>query len=424
MQIQRLNSYQLEELMSTTSSTKAVKPSKSRPVANFFVPDGAGLNYSSRATGSHLPADHPDLVKGANILIDSLLAAQGHRVASGNTLISPASLSDKALSNYGHNLLKYAVADPESSVIGMQSPAIVPYLLGGIPLLGVETLVDRILEVMEFFPQMEKGTFAASTKLLGFAPWQTHAHVDLLEPVKDQKVSARQNYLLWDIRSGNWVDALLTQGAYGATMRKRMTALKPDACAWVQDLLNPSADHMTPLAAKGREPVQIFDRDFAVAVQRVYEKPWADLELTGDTSRTGITNDIQVLLARYIIIRQATKVRMSAQTLVGISLLTGISIAKFTEFAVYDCKRRGETFITAETIDQAIELINMSAAGAHMACERALIEHAMALRYSDMAQYARAQRLKSPKKPLWSANMAYYVMPEQKFKHKAENFNQ
>lgn len=423
MQISRLNRYQLQEFVSTNSS-KVDEPQQLRAPVGYYLPSGTGLGLSNtvRATGNHLPAGHPDLLTGALSLADSLLSAQGLGDTYHNTLISPANLSDDQLRQYGERLMRAAVGNPDDSAVGMQSPAIVPYLLGGIPLTGVETLVDRILEVLEFFPDVEAGTFTASTKPLGFAPWQGHIHAPFERT--DGNVSYRQNYLLFHLNPRSWVDSLLASGAYGATTCKRVERMKLDVCSWVQALLDPGAHHMTELAAQGRNPVDVFDRDYSIAVQRVFERPWRELDLTGGTSRVELADDIQCLLARGIIHRLASKTKMSAQTLVGIALLTGVSIAKFTEFAVYDCKRKGETFITADTIDQAIDIINMSAAGAVMKCESALREHSITLRYSSEVEQRFARRMTSPKKPLWSSTGHFYRLPGEKFKYKLERFNE
>lgn len=400
---------------------KVEKPAKPRSQANFFVPEGYGLNSKLRAIGAHLPADHPDLAEGALILTDSLLAAQGLSTAQGNTLISPVILSDNELRKYGERLRSAATANPDDTPISMQSPAIVPYLLGGIPLTAVEKLVPRIMEAMEMFPEVEEGTYSTSIKPLGFAPGQSHAHTDWPGVQTDGNLSHRQDYLVNEVRFGNWVDTLLINGAYNGTMRKRMTALKAGALSWVQALLDPRQGHMTEFAGAHRSAIQVTERDFAMAVKRVYEQPWSELDLTGGYTIAEVTRDVEVLLARYIISKQSTTVKMSAQTLVGISLLTGVSVAKFTEFAVYDQVRRGETFITADSIDEALEMLGMSG---EVSCERAARDHAITLRYSDGPDRLRAKRLRSLKKPLWSSNGAFYKINNKgAFKHKMESFN-
>lgn len=417
MHIQVLTVSQLAEIC----QPQVEKQLKPRSQANFFVPDGYGLNSKLRAIGTHLPADHPDLCEGALILSTGLLAAQGIGQARGNTLISPATLSDSELRKYALRLAEAATAHPDDTPISMQSPAIVPYLLGGIPLTGVERLVQRVLEVMDLFPMQEDGTFAASTKDLGFAPSQSHDHTDWRGVQEDGNLSHRQDYLVNEVRFGSWVDTLLTHGAYNGTMRKRLTAMKPSACSWVQDLMDPEAGHMTEYAARGRVPIEVTNRDFSNAVKRVYLRPWSELELSGGITTAEMTRDVEVLLARYIIAKQATTVKMSAQTLAGISLLTGVSLAKFTEFAVYDQARRGETFITGDSIDQALDLLGMSG---EVRCERAAREHALTLRYSDGPDRLRAKRLRSLKKPLWSSNGAFYLLDRKgKLKHKMESFN-
>lgn len=417
MRIQKLTVSDLAAL----NEPEVEKQPKARQQANFFVPDGYGLNSKLRAVGTHLPADHPDLAEAALILTDSLLGAQGLSTPRGNTLISPATLSDSELRKYGERLRYAATAGLDELPIGMQSPAVVPYLLGGIPLTGVERLVTRILEVMDLFPEVEDGTFAAAIKPLGFAPGQGHDHTDWHGVQTDNNLSHRQDYLVNEVRFGNWVETLLTNGAYNGTMRKRLTALKPSACAWVQELMDPKSGHMTPYAARGRSAIQVTNRDFANAVRLVYTQPWSNLDLNAGITTAEMTRDAEVLLARYLIAKQASTVKMSAQTLVGISLLTGISMAKFTEFAVYDQVRRGETFITGETIDQATDLLGMSG---EVGCERSLREHAITLRYADGPDRLRAKRLRSLTKPLWSSNGAFYVLDGKgKLKHKMESFN-
>lgn len=417
MHIERLTASELAEIC----QPQVEKQPRPRSQANFFIPEGYGLNSKLRAVGAHLPSDHPDLAEGALILSNSLLGAQGRGHIRGNTLISPMTLSDSELRKYGHRLAEAATASPDDIPISMQSPAIVPYLLGGIPLTAVEKLVSRMLEVMDMFPMQEQGTFAASIKALGFAPNQSHDHMDWPGVQEDRNLSHRQDYLVNEVRFGNWVETLLTNGAYNGTMRKRLTSMKAAAFSWVRALMDPGAGHMTDYAARGRMPIEVTNRDFANAIKRAYLRPWSELDLCAGITTAEMTRDVEVLVARYVIAKQAATVKMSAQTLAGISLLTGISLAKFTEFAVYDQVRRGETFITGESIDQALDMLGMSG---EVRCERAARDHAITLRYSDGPDRLRAKRLRSLKKPLWSSSGAFYLLDHKgRLKHKMESFN-
>lgn len=422
MEFKILTPYEFAELTAKSPSALRRKALRDRPMGtppprshglNCYVPDGQA-QASRRVTGAHLDPDSPQMFHAAMTLAGSLLDALGHGGQPARILISPASYSDKVLAKYCQGLAKAAFGAPSLDLL---SPALVPYLLGGITHKGVEELAHRALEVMEFFPEpLDKSKQARWMNLVGFGSMVPHIHVDSTEATlygakkkTHSHLSHRQEYLLRLPVPGSYARHLIDRGAYDDLLCRTLTGFKAEILDEAQRLLDPAGGEMTEFAAKDRQSVELADRSmlFARAVRRVFEKPWAELDLSGDNGDR--FEDLEVLIARLIIQRLSHKVlksdKLSATTLVGMSLLTGVSVANWAQFAVYDLRRRGETFLTADTLDEVVSIIEVSP---HFNCEQELRGAAVELRYGDIDRAKWARRLQSPNRPLWSRNSKFY----------------
>lgn len=379
---------------------------------NCYLPDGTATPHR-RVTGAHLDPDSPEMHRAAMTLASSLLHAVYEDGVPARILISPARYSDKVLANYCQSLAKRALGSPGLDLV---SPLLVPYLLGGMTYKGVEDLAHRAMEVMEFFPEpLGKPVMARALGTVGFGVGIPHIHSDdrvdatYVEPAKKRynNLSHAQEYLL-DLPAGNsYARLLLDKGAYDAALRPALTAMKLEVLEEVDRLLSPHGGEMTPFAASKRLLFTPTEQMFNRAVRRVFEKPWMDLDLIGDNDSRD--HDGEVLIARLIIQRLSHKVlkseKLSATTLVGMSLLTGVSVANWAKFAVLDLSRRGETFITEETVRQVIEIAGVSP---YFTCAGELEDAAMMLRYQDLNKAKWARRLQSPNRQLWSTRGTFY----------------
>lgn len=394
--------------------SKPAKPVKTGRVTNLacYAPLGEQAAVR-RILGGHLAPDGPDMEACSAVFASSLLNALTTKEPGTRILIGPARYSDRILQRYCSMLAKTAFGEPGQDLI---SPALVPYLLGGITTKAVEELAHRALEVMDFFPDpLTKFTLARALNGVGFGAQLPHDHYDercdanyVEPPKKYNHLSFRQEYLLNLPRTGSYAHILITKGAYDSSLRRTITGMKLEVMEETRRLLDPGAGEMTELAARQRRPVQVTDASFIRAVHRVFRKPWMELDLSGLQENALI--DIEILMARLIIHRLTYKTlksdKMSAETLVGISLLTGVSLANWTEFAVYDLRRRGDTFITPEAIEQAIHIVEVSP---HFTCEQQLRGAATEIRYQGAEKQRWARRLQSPTRPLWSSNGRFYV---------------
>jgi len=381
------------------------------------APDGElreGADQASRLiTGAHLDKDGPEMRAAANLFAGALLDAISSSSQPTRTLLGPAKYGDQVLEHYCSTLIRGALGKPGADVV---SPALVPYLLGGVPLKTLEELCHRATEVMEFFPEpLSRYTLANTLQVVGFGAHIPHIHHDecfddsYVEPTrKYNHLSHRQEYILNLPRTGSYARILIDQGAYQCTLRRTLTSHKLEIMHTVERLLDPAGGEMTELAARKRKPLDVTPLMFTRAVRKVFEKPWSELDLIG--TQDGIFQDAEVLIARQIIHKLTRKAnqkeKMSATSLVGMSLLTGISMAAFVEFAVYDLRRRGETFITAEAIEEAIAMVEVSP---YFRCEGELRSALTEIRYHPLEKARWARRLRSPSRPLWSTKGDFYV---------------
>ena len=412
-----------------------------------------------------LPADETFHRAAAEDMAAALLNAQGEDLvvtgappeidaAPGRNLFGPGALSDTALTYFIDLVAASAFGKPGK--MKAPSPNLVPYLLGGMTIGATEKLARRACQLIGL-EVPETDTLFKSLVLVGFG--EASYHSDLI-PVHRMNRSPEEPYEAYEARimplpgesrasyekrmgaivpgrtganglnirqrllytampyGMTFAQALLSKPPYDGSLRERVMKYKLKVVARSNLLFQPENGEMPEkgfAAVKGErslleylEEVRITDHTFNRAVHMVFDEPWKNLDLDGD-----LAHDVEVVVARQLIlalIGNATRpVHMSGATLVGISVLTGISMAKWAEFALVDARRRGECFINADGLRDALELAQISNYGHLLECEDDM--HSAILALEDLERYPGfASRLRKAKRPLWSTKpLEYYL---------------
>lgn len=406
-----------------------------------------------RATGIKAPIPTRGLLAQYLADPDPKLQAESER-NYGRTLFDPNCYSDRYLKLYLERLAPFATAHSSTVAIDPPSPRLAAYLLGGINLINLEELCHRAMEVLEVTTPIVDATLADAMAVVGFGHAADHTHADPLPAAEfnwrmdedhdvylrrraqikapmavktNHSANMRQEYLLYYLpRNGSFAMRLLSgQGAYPGYEQQMIARIKPHVLAEVADLFNgPTKEGMTPYmhervslfggltrnSTAYRAAIAFDDELFSRAVRRVYEKPWTELDFHADF--TNLSHDVEVMVARRLIARMAAGKRgskkvicISAVVLLGLALLTGIPVGKWVAFALQDLSRRGETFLTSETLDEVVEMLEMSEIGVKAgACITELREYQAALRSTESEFKARfAWKLRRGSRPFWSA---------------------
>ncbi|AUM59707.1 hypothetical protein HOS55_gp105 [Pseudomonas phage PMBT3] len=392
-----------------------------------YTPPG-DVQASRRITGSHLDPDSKEMEAAAMYFAEGLLDAVRGNQSGVRSLIGPARYSDRILEKYCAKLLKSAMGPQSPFLKEPISPALVPYLLGGMTWDGVEALAVRAVHLTEvddmsdsqgYWPRL--GVLGAS---LGFGPHIRHNHreyrvsydannnevrTDTLDEKAHNHLSFRQDFLLGLPRTGSYASLLIEHGAYDDALRRKIAKWRPSIMARTERLLDPEAGFMPTRAADKRAPVKVNEANFARAVKKVFEQDWDQLDLVCGDPGTALA-DAEVLMARLLIQKLGVRPPMDAYGMIGMSLLTGISVVNWVQFAVKDKERCGGRIIMQEDLERLIELCEVQAG------------------YTDETDYqlragiyAMADSVKSLTKdhwhskiractsaPLWSTNGMYY----------------
>ena len=424
-----------ESLQAAVSLTRKRPPrGVKRPRANemaCYTPPG-DAQASRRVTGSHLDPDSKDMEVAAMYFAEGLVDAMGEGRSMVRSLIGPARYSDRILEKYCQRLFKGAMGKPSPTIEAPISPLLVQYLLGGMTWASVEECCHRALRLLDFDAEPAGApTLGASLSLVGFGRHIRHDHTDFqikfdvdntpyeVEYTKQHAhLSFRQDYLLALPRTGSYATLLIRDGGYGEGLRRQIASWKHDIMLTAERLLDPKGGEMATWMLENvepvRQPVKPTDFTFKRAVKRVFEQDWDQLDLLCGPPGTEL-HDAEVLMARLIIQRLGYAPPMTAECLVGMSLLTGISVANWVQFAVLDKQRRGETFITTATVERVIELCEYQA-GFH--CEEELRDgmYSLADTERNAAKKRWARRLQSKTNPLWSTNGLYYQVSRDQHK--------
>lgn len=448
------------KLSARNSKEKVDKPKRAQALRS-------GSNVWARTTRSSVPDDRAVQVSLAYDMANAMLVAQGlppaplpHdppafiKAAPGRNLFGPGALSDEAFVEYV-SLLAPAAVRCFSVTEKPLSPQLLPYLLGGIPMTAVEALSDRAFKVAECFDDGQPQTALLDALCqVGYGERFSHVHSDniyletlnlkrkpeetfteykhRLDKIQAPKepgpitkgLSVRQDYLYTLPADGeSFAAKLMSFPPYRASMRRRVSRHKVPVIKDVYLLLQkeqeeiPAVGHKVLVDRCGGmidflRSTEISDQIFQAAVHRVFERPWKELDLNGVLS-----HDVEVMVARRLIYRlmggarnSREPMRMSAKTLVGIALVTGISIAKWAAFAVEDGKRRGESFLNRSIIEEALEILEMSEVAPYIECREYLAECCIQLDTLETDACAWSQRLRKPKRPFWSTReLDYYL---------------
>lgn len=425
MNFRVLTPYQVAAIEKPKGKGRKVPKGAKRPRSHnlaCYIPPGAGQS-TRRITGAHLEPDSPEMEAASVYFASGLLQASqagGHSMV--RSLVGPARYSDRILARYCQHLIKGALGKPNLYLENPISPALVPYLLGGMPWSAVESVGHRAMELMDFLPEpLGAPTLHRVFSSVGFGPDLPHSHYDALidygtdnQPYavevkkKQNHLSFRQDYLLNLPREGSYASLLIRHGAYEDGLRRLLSSWKPQIMAEAERELDPAGGEMSERAAKDRFRIAADDGMFKLAVNAVFRADWDKLDLKAGGQENAHA-DMVTLMARKIIHRLTYNDKAKAEHLLGMSLLTGISIASWTNYAVADRARRGETFITDDELERLIEM-----AEAHPACDcgKELRDALMVMRYTPESSASKekwARRLRSARAPLWSTNGLYYL---------------
>lgn len=392
---------------------------------NCFVPAGDG-QASRRVTGAHLEPDSEEMAGALAIFATNLLDAVQGSTGRVRSLIGPLRASDRLLEKYCRTLLKSALGKPSPVVEEPVSPCVVPYLLGGITWASVEQLCYRALDVMDFMPEpMGAASLNRAMSVIGFGPRMSHKHRDDVPP-KDKQMahlSQRQDFLLSLPEDAGFAQYVLEHGAYQDNLSRQIHAMKPEIMQEVERLLDPQGGEMSKWMLENvepvRQPVKPLDVSYRYAVERVFRKDWDKLDLQCGGPGTG-QGDAEILMARKIIKRLAYNDRINAEVLIGMSLLTGVSVMNWLNYAAEDLQRRGETFIELEEVERALEMLEpYPGFDCVVEFEQLIFEWRYPSEQVGLERLTKrkwARRLQSGVNPLWSTNGLYYQVGRDKHK--------
>lgn len=411
MTLRTLTPIQVQNLTNKPVSKNIRKSQKGRPNGlACYVPNGE-KPASRRVTGATIDPDSEEMKAAAVYFATGLhrttIAMQGDPGEQYRSIIGPARYSDRVLETYCYLLIKGAMGPRRQiSTAEATSPLIFPYLMGGIPMAEAEAQCYRALRVMDFMyedkPPKGHETQKALTNV-GFGVDVKHEPGAPLPPHTYGHLSKRQHYMI-SLPEGDYAKQLLKNGAFDDSMYRLLDRFKFLVIEHAEHCLDPEGGEMTPLAAKDRVNVRLTEVNYWRAVRMVFEQRWDRLDLDGEMEN-GVA-DGEVLMARNIIYRLCYNDKVTAEVLVGMSLLTGISVANWTKYAIQDHIRRGETFITAFEIERVMEIVSLSP---HYRCEHQLQQDRTTLYELERGKTRWPRKLQSPSHPLWSSTGSFYL---------------
>jgi len=198
-------------------------------------------------------------------------------------------------------------------------------------------------------------------------------------------LSTRQNWMLKRSSLGCVKRQIMNSlDLFDVVMQSRLERLKSDVCREAAVRLQ-STFEMTPLAAKRLglsgvaasdylERVRIDDAVYRAAMERVFNEPWCELDLTCDPEN--LEQDAEVVTARALIAvlyRSRNKAgkppQLGAHMILGASVLTGVPVACWIRWCAEEMQRKGEAMISSDTIYQIIDMVDMSELCMHMSAE-------------------------------------------------------
>lgn len=335
-------------------------------------------------------------------------------------ILTPAYFNDEQLADYLLELAASAVSDPLTQPPDPISPLLIPHLIRGVSTSQLDTLVTRALTLLDAYPVEEPCLFNEAMTFVGFGSGVSHnVRPNPIEPTLPKLNQFEINWRLTPM-GDDPLDTLLLYGAPAAHTAKKVEKIRDDVLKQANRLLTPggSPDSISAYMHAEVGMRTVTHNDYMRAVDRVFRGEWSTL-LIGAT-RYSLTQDIEVVCARLIIItllrRSNTLSRapstLSAQWLVGLCMLSGVSLGKMAEFAMEDMKRRGECFTTPEALTQALEIVDSTELSAWNRCDQYVFSAVQTLTHADPVKAAIAKRLRKSRNPLWSSEPRSYHMRE------------
>lgn len=356
--------------------------------------------------------------QGAKEALSLPLADRERMPSAAHSFIGPDQYSDDQLREYLLKLAPYAVAHPDSCHVRAPSPLLAGLLLGGITLGEVERQCYRALFILEAYPPDLVPTLSEAVNLIGFGRGIPHHEPPVAITQRNQSVSS--NYLHSLPRLYPFAFYLMERGAVGGQLTHRIEKYKAKVIRMVNEWLTPGAKQsITGFMADQLTIPPMTDAIFYRGVRRLYEQEWADLELYATPDR--LAEDMEVMAARALLHclgsgngRTLSKLpKLNRYHIVGLAMLTGITVAKWVEFAVIELRRCGETFIEAAEVDGVIDVIESTELGTWFQCLDALSGYRAELEFADRTAQKRGQRMRKSSWPLWTTKAtSYYALTE------------
>lgn len=361
-------------------------------------------------------------VRERELLIDT---SQRHLMTTPDpalSLIGPNQFTDDELRDYLLVLAPHAVSNSPYRM-DAPSPNLIGALLGGISMQEVERQIFRALTLLDAYPTEEEPVLAEALHAVGFGSYINHNAAPV--EITDKRVGTTINWLRTLPKTRPYVETVLSHGAVPAVLTNRLERIRKKVIDRVNALLTPGdRTSISEFMHSQLQPRKADNADFNVGVRKLFEGSWHELMLNGK-----VDHDIGVIAARCLLIemcapgnrRVAEVPTMSGQHLVGFAMLTGISVAKWVQFALMDANRRGECFLTAKAVHDAIEIIESTELDAWFTCKGELEQMAASIGHRDKARLKIAARLRKEKWPLWSnVGFSYYAHEDGTYRNDPE----
>lgn len=207
----------------------------------------------------------------------------------------------------------------------------------------------------------EPTQLAAALSLVGYGELQDAALPPfhrLPERVKRSGYSARQSLIL-DLAGADGVlpfsHAILRSTLYEDDLAKRLQDVRPQVTEKLQQLI----EHIEPKAPGVVELIEEGAIPYEAAAERVVRGDWRfDLGVLDEgRSVADPDDDLLAITCRLIVASGTPHQFVSAETLLALAVLTGVSPAAYVRYAELDLARRGVTYLGAGTVSRLIALV-------------------------------------------------------------------
>ncbi len=207
----------------------------------------------------------------------------------------------------------------------------------------------------------EPTPLAGALSLVGYGELQDAALPPfhrLPERVKRSGYSARQSLIL-DLAGADGVlpfsHAVLRSTLYEDDLAKRLQDVRPQVTEKLQQLI----EHIEPKAPGVVELIEEGAIPYEAAAERVVRGDWRfDLGVLDEgRSVADPDDDLLAITCRLIVASGTPHQFVSAETLLALAVLSGVSPAAYVRYAELDLARRGVTYLGAGTVSRLIALV-------------------------------------------------------------------